>query len=314
MIERKLVPGLFGIVLIVLLIAPGAVIQASSMFERSSHTGDKPLILETIEPFIVETYLPLVFSDPVYGEMVLIPAGSFQMGCDPAHVGIYGCFPSELPLHTVFLDTYHIDKFEVTNSQYAQCVSAGVCSAPQYSSSLTHTIYFNNPDYADYPVMYVSWYDARNYCTWAGKRLPSEAEWEKAARGAAEARAFPWGDQAPNCNLANSRYWNGSDTVACENDTRAVGSYPAGSSPYGLMDCGGNLWEWVNDWYQADYYSRSPANNPPGPASGTAKVLRGGSWADVGNYLRVAYRHNYSNFPANRSLNIGFRCAANPEP
>ena len=218
------------------------------------------------------------------GEMITIPAGPFQMGCDPDHNGGYSCNYYELPLHTVTLDAYRIDKYEVTNAQYAQCVAAGSCAAPYSNSSYTRASYYDNPIYENYPVIYVSWQDATNYCTWAGKRLPSEAEWEKAARGTTLI-AYPWGDQAPTCALGNF-YANG----YCVGDTSAVGSYPSGASPYGVMDMAGNVWEWVNDWWQSDYYSVSPSSNPPGPATGSFRVLRGGSWSYLVYLLRVAGR------------------------
>jgi formylglycine-generating enzyme required for sulfatase activity len=244
------------------------------------------------------------------GEMILIPAGSFQMGCDPAHNGGGLCLSNALPLHAIYINAYRIDKYEVTNAQYAQCVAAGGCAEHPDDYIQTPFIrYYINPAYANYPVVNVAWLDAANYCAWAGKRLPTEAEWEKAARGESDTRAYPWGDQVPDCTLANSSV-TGTSKYHCVNAPNAVGSYPAGASSFGVMDMAGNVWEWVNDWYDSSYYKTSPASNPTGPTSGEHyKVTRGGGWFSyLESALRVADRLGILLTESDNDL--GFRCAS----
>ncbi len=246
-------------------------------------------------------YLPLVAKQYAPG-MVYVPAGTFQMGCDPAHnAGYTTCTSSsnEYPLHTLNLSGYFIDIYEVTNIQYARCVSAGICPPPANTSSATRPTYYLDEAYQHYPVIYVTWTGAQAYCAWLGKRLPSEAEWEKAARGPADTRPFVWGDGLPDCSLANVNN--------CLHDTSAVGSFPTDASPYGVLDMTGNVAEWVNDWFSGSYYGVSPADDPTGPATGTSRGIRGGSWGSGLYFTRLTYR--YFGTPDNWGNFFGFRCA-----
>ena len=225
--------------------------------------------------------------------MVYVPEGDFSMGSDNGRL-------DEQPVHTVYLDAFWIDQTEVTNHMYTFCVRAGVCLEPTNSSSLQNG-----------PVINVGWNMAEAYCRWAGRRLPTEAEWEKAARGT-DGRTYPWGNSFPTCTLA-SLVSLGYGQPRCVNNTTAVGSYPAGASPYGALDMAGNAWEWVNDWYSATYYSQSPGNNPTGPESGNYRVLRGVSWDNNVDNVRSAYR--FGGNPADYGPSFpGFRCARSAQP
>jgi eukaryotic-like serine/threonine-protein kinase len=227
--------------------------------------------------------------------MMLVPVGNFSMGSDTGE-------NDEKPMHTVYLDAYYVDKYEVTNKLYKACVEAGVCQPPVKTSSVTRASYYANSQFDNYPVIYVDWNMANAYCEWRRARLPTEAEWEKAARGT-DGRIYPWGANI-DCPFAN---YSGSEKGACVGDTTPVGSYANGVSPYGVYDMVGNVWEWVNDWYSETYYQSSPTENPLGPDSGQGRVLRGGSWYSNDLDVRSASRDRYD--PTSPNDNIGFRCS-----
>ncbi|MBI5350439.1 MAG: SUMF1/EgtB/PvdO family nonheme iron enzyme [Chloroflexi bacterium] len=227
--------------------------------------------------------------------MMYVPAGSFTMGSDAYE-------DDEKPTHTIRLDAFWIDKFEVTNAMYILCVKAGRCSAPSQKSSATHSSYYGNSQFDDYPVIYVPWDEASVYCKWAGRQLPTEAQWEKAARGG-DGRNYPWGKDLPDKSKLNFN-----DNVG---DTIEVGKYPSGVSVYGAMDMAGNVMEWVSDWFDIKYYSNSPSQNPTGPTSGKYHIARGGAWNDTEFFVRTSYRHVWD-IPELSNNSIGFRCAAAP--
>ena len=230
--------------------------------------------------------------------LMCVRAGDFLMGSadmDP------DAKDNEKPQRKVKLGTFWIDRTEVTNAMYARCVGQGACRAPRETRSATRSSYYGDAPFGNYPVVYVPWEDAQKYCAWAGRRLPTEAEWEKAARGT-DGRIYPWGEEKPDNQRAN---FNGNT-----GDTTAVGTYPTGASPYDALDMAGNVWEWTADWHDETYFQNAPARNPQGPSSGTKRVTRGGSWYYDHTYIRAAYRGDYD--PNDTNNNIGFRCALSP--
>jgi formylglycine-generating enzyme required for sulfatase activity len=231
-------------------------------------------------------------------KMVFVPAGEFLMGSETGDV-------DERPIRSVFLDAFYIDMYEVTNARYRLCVDAGLCLPPAMNVSSTRANYYDDPAFDDYPVMYVSWEMAQSYCAWRGVELPTEAQWEKAARGT-DGRTYPWGEGI-DCQRANYYRQQGTDFIACVGDTTRVGSYESGQSPYGAYDLTGNVWEWVSDWYGSSYYQESPVNNPTGPESGSARVVRGGAWQFSDFSVRATRRYWFN--PSNALENVGFRCA-----
>ena len=276
-------------------ILPAVTEETSSPTDAPSATS---IPTETTVPTISGP-LPEI-TDDKGAMMVLIEAGNFVMGSTRGDL-------DERPIHSVYLNDYYIDQYEVTNALYEPCVRAGVCKPPVRADSYTQSSYYGNPRYNDYPVVYVDWNMAKAYCEWRGADLPTEAQWEKAARGSEEP-TYPWGNEL-DCNKAN--YTNGSRV--CVGGTTKAGSYESGKSPYGVYDLAGNVWEWVADWYSESYYRTSiSSSNPLGPDFGRARVARGGSWTRPEGEIRAANRINYA--PTHFNFDIGFRCAKAVSP
>ena len=258
-------------------------------FEGSSTDSTNSVPTSTIDPSQVSR------EEPVKEEMVSIPAGPFIRGTNEGGL-------DERPQRTVLLDTFAIDRYEVTNHQYQQFVdvTGHRKSGPpaRYAKNMSKMLSINQP------VVYVSWEDAETYCHWKGKRLPTEAEWEKAMRGS-DGRLWPWGNvEQPNgANWA--RVQDGHEVSA------VVGTVQTDKSPYGVMDGAGNVMEWVADWYGERYFTEAPEQNPPSPDHGVYRVLRGGGYATTGADIRITSRSKMvADF---RDETIGFRCAVSGE-
>ena len=233
--------------------------------------------------------------------LLYVPAGEYTMGSDDGEA-------YEKPVHKVTLDAFWIDQTEVTNEMYETCVVAGVCKELSSNASFTHSSYYDSSEYDNYPVIYADWNMARTYCEWVDRRLPTEAEWEKAARGE-NTNVYPWGNTFDGsllnfCDTNCSFDWADKSSDDGFADTAPVGRYPVGASPYGAYDMAGNVWEWVSDWYSHTYYAGSPDSNPLGPDSGQFRVLRGG--------VRSVNR-NWGG-PSYPDVNTGFRCAMTATP
>ncbi len=287
----------------------------SPTFQRQFSPTITPRSKSSVSDGPYLTFLPFLLL-ATESHIISIPQGAFLMGCDWAVDGCGGSYYNgylmETPLHPVYLNAYAIDRHEVTNVEYASCVAAGVCYAPADFGSGLIPNYYGNPLYNNYPVLHVNWYMARTYCMWLGERLPTEAEWEKAARGSSDTRPYPWGNLYPDCTMANVRFLGST----CVGDTTQVGAYTVDVSPYGVLEMSGNVWNWVNDWYQEDYYSSSPNSNPQGPSGpmnstgnncNDCKVVRGGSWYSERTYARISYRGRVS--PWAQANTLGIRCA-----
>jgi sulfatase modifying factor 1 len=226
--------------------------------------------------------------------VIFIPAGPFIMGSDDGNY-------DEQPVREVYVDSFSIDQCPVTNAEYKRFIDATGYKAPNLGLHWSQKYDWVDRMYpagkADCPVVLITWHDAMAYCRWAGKRLPTEAEWEKAARGL-DGRIWPWGNNWDGTNLAGSGV----------GDTQPVGQYKSGMSPMGCLDMAGNVWEWTSDWYGDKYYREAPARNPHGPESGAERVLKGGAWIHSSFSVRGAMRFHKS--PEYCDNYIGFRCVA----
>lgn len=282
---------------------------------------DEPTITDTpsatftnsLTPTFTNTLRPTKIVDLPGGDMMLVPAGYFKMGesaeraqaeCervtspDGCRPNVDFAFTDEAPMHTVYLEDFYIDRTEVTNSMYNLCIQKAVCGA-------------SGGGIVNNPVVNITWTDAASYCDMIGERLPTEAEWEKAARGT-DGRTFPWGNAAPSGTLARYNPYTPTNFLGPLKPAPLadVNSFPDGASPYGVLNLAGNAWEWTADWFSADYYSKSPKANPQGPTIGTFRVMRGGSFVNPESYLRVSLRG--SREPDKKSTSLGFRCVKDP--
>jgi formylglycine-generating enzyme required for sulfatase activity len=244
-------------------------------------------------------------------EEICIPAGEYVRGC-AVDVVNWECGIESSPLNIIYVDAFFIDRLPVTNAQYAACQSSSACPPPISNASTTRPDYYTNPQYAQYPVLNVRWEYADAYCRWVNKRLPTEAEWEKAARGT-DRRLFPWGNELPTCDRTNTAILFPGDVLPrpCVGDTVAVGSYPQNASPYGVLDMVGNTREFVSDFYDKHYHARAPYYNPQGPDRdlGKGHFARGGGWFDHAILSSNWVRHDEA--AAEVYEHIGFRCARN---
>jgi formylglycine-generating enzyme required for sulfatase activity len=259
--------------------------------DAEAKAAEKPLNpggTSTVSRVMVTPPLPEEATGRDGASMVLVPAGEFIMGSDKGD-------DDEKPVHRVHLDSFYIDKFEVTNGKFAKFIDA-IKGEPPWG--------FDDKDtpvaHADQPVRWVTWLDATAYCQWTGKRLPTEAEWEKAARSA-DGRLYPWGDEPPTLAHAVFGQKEGSESLP------PFSNRDKGKSPYGAQDMAGSLYEWVADWYDDEYYAKTPSQNPRGPSEGTQKVQRGGSYTNNPYRLRATFRTKDN--PTEAHPNVGFRCA-----
>ena len=295
-------PGWLGPALVLALFFGAFLFSRSINLSRQTlpPTPEKLSVIPLIEVAIPNTQKEVRLADGKV--MVYVPGGEFLRGSledDPL------ADEDERPQHPVFVDGFWIDKTEVTNGEYQLCVDSGVCTPQRHQGQRFAG--------ADQPVVGVDWFQSVTYCQWVGGSLPTEAQWEKAARGT-DGRIYPWGNDFDGsrlnyCDVNCIQDWKDRRVSDGYAYTAPVGNFPAGASPYGALDMSGNVWEWTADWYDPDYYPRTEYYNPMGPAAGQQRVIRGGSWHYAGRNLRAPNRHK--DVPTFRYDKIGFRCVVN---
>ncbi len=327
--QQRTIVGLMGVLAVVVLLGlaitfwgPSALVRNQAAAAGATATTQAQVIaaLTAVAPTITPTPQPSPLPSPTPAprlsdtgsRMLYMPGGVFRLGNDQGA-------DDEQPSRAVNLSPYFIDETEVTNGAYAQCVSAGVCQPPGTNRASFYPDYFGNPEFNDYPVLYVTWYQAQTFCEWRGDRLPSEAEWERAAGFDPEEGVklnYPWGNnfEGTRLNYCDASCYRPDKDSAFDDgygDTAPVGTYPDGRSPIGAYDMLGNAMEWTNDWYDRNYYNVASDVNPLGPLEGFSKSVRGGSWLSLREELSVTARTFYD--PSERRANITFRCAADIE-
>ncbi len=326
-IESRTIVGLSIILFLIIGVFIGLALANRSPEQQAAQAGATATLrsqvvaaltaITTVTPSPAPSATPIPTPPPLEDKktgarMIFVPSGIFRMGEDEGE-------EDEAPSHVIRVDAYFLDQYEVTNGQYALCVNDGACSPPDRPGATLHPAYYGDSGYDNYPVINVSWFDARDFCRWRDVRLPTEAEWERAA-GFDPAQGlkyvYPWGDlfdgRALNyCDVNCVREDRDTEYDDGHGDTAPVGSYLDGVSPLGFYDMAGNVMEWVNDWYDPRYYSFATDTNPLGPLEGEFKVLRGGSWLSTSDDVRVSGRSSFE--PTVSRANLGFRCAVSAQ-
>lgn len=266
-------------------------------YHSSLFRSNKALLLTLSGLFLSSS----VLADVDHKEMVFIQGDTFEMGCDSAIDPICSSVPAEHK-HKVEISSFYMDKYEVTTARYRECVNAGNCTLP----TMGGLMHYDDEGTENFPINGVNWNQAVAFCAAEGKRLPTSAEWEFAARGT-DGRIYPWGNEEPTCDLAIKDKPNAGFLGCGTGNSKDVGSVPDGASPFGVMDMAGNVWEWTSDWFDEEYYFNSPEKDPQGPAIGELKITRGGDFLGRQGYeFRSTGRFPY--YPTNPSPAIGFRC------